>query len=151
MQHRPIRAILRRACLLLLAAVASACDSGPQVETLIRPGFLNFAGQEREPEVISGPARVGRPIEVRFVTWGSSSCEYPHSDEVDVDGLDAVVTTLDKTYLRPCILTLDTLPHLARVTFDEPGEARITIRGWRGLGGLEGEDYEQTLTVTVSE
>lgn len=136
-----------------LVILASACDSSSDEETVIRPGYLVFTDKVSEI-VVSGPARVGRPVTIGFVTWGSSSCEEPYSDEVVVDGLDAVVTTLDKTYIRPCIYTLDPLSHAVRLTFDEPGEARITVKGWLwngGLSDLDGEDYEMTLGITVAD
>lgn len=153
--HHFYRSLRNIGALFLLIFLAPACDSSrTDEETVIRPGYLVFTDKVSEITILNGPARVGRPVTASFVTWGSASCEEPYSDEVAVNGLNAVITTMDKTYVRPCAYVLNSLPHVVRLTFDEPGEARITAKGWlwrNGLDGLSGEDHEITLDITVTD
>lgn len=103
-------------------------------------------------EVIDAPdnATVNQPITLTINTYGSSSCTTPDGARVEVNGLTATITPLDRVP-RPnsdvaCTADLAARPHSVEVTFAEAGDAVIRVVGAGGEGVQTIK--EQRITVT---
>lgn len=142
---------LRLVCLLMLSACClSACGLPKALTTEQVVGSI--PNDTPASEVIQAPATaaVNQPITLTINTYGSSSCTTPDGAQVEVDGLTATITPLDRVP-RPnsnvaCTADLAARPRTVTVTFAEPGEALIRVIGQ----GFENAQTikEQRMTIT---
>lgn len=81
---------------------------------------------------VPGSARVGVPFSITVATIGSSNCIRPMSASLHVDQLAASVYPFDLRYVGAGANCLDDAvlhPRSATITFQEPGEATVTVVG----------------------
>ncbi|HEY0735723.1 MAG TPA: hypothetical protein VGD69_12505 [Herpetosiphonaceae bacterium] len=140
---------LRRVFLLMLCACClSACTATQPFTTQQVVGSI--PNDTPESEVIKAPATaaVNQTITLTVNTYGSSSCTTPDGARVEVNGLTATITPLDRIPRGDvaCTSDLAARPHTVEVTFAEAGEAVIRVIGQ----GFENAQTvkEQRITIT---
>lgn len=107
---------------------------------------------DRFPElaVIHAPPSVpvNQPITLTVMTYGSSSCTTSDGAAIDVTGLVATITPLDRIPRGSvaCTADLASHPRAVQLTFGAPGEATIRVIG-RTFDGAR-TLRETTLTIT---
>lgn len=104
--------------------------------------------------------QVGEVVNVEVVTLAPSACWREDGAEVSAEGNHVRVTAWDRMEgppEAPCALLLGELPRQVQVSFPEPGEGVIALRGRRVVGMDDvqdpntGEEHEIEVTVVVVE
>ncbi|MEM6430985.1 MAG: hypothetical protein AAF708_17240 [Deinococcota bacterium] len=118
-------------CLFGLLAACSGSSTGI--------GVIEYGGSGGLPINIDLPetAMRGEAIQLTLNTYGS--CTTPARTEVQIKGLEAIVTPYDTvsrgTSTSPCPLGIRTLEHTATLTFNQVGTATVTVRGRNNFRG----------------
>lgn len=101
---------------------------------------------------IPGTYSVGEPVTVTIETYGEWNCTAFGETVIErVSPLVVEVTPVDLyVILKPneaCTLRPKLLRHVVSISFDEPGEARIVVRGRRLPGGAWWTDAGEVVLV----
>lgn len=163
--RRPSRrtplAAVAAAIVLSLAAIACGDATGPNA---VSRGILRFevaevADTEGPSGVTEGSieapdrVQVGETFIATVTTIGLNGCWRPVDEEVSMEGLAAEIVPFD-TDARDedlaCTTALASLEHSVELSFDQPGEAVLTVQGRRVIGKTQDESEPLTLETTVS-
>jgi hypothetical protein len=111
---------------LLLGCRQAATASPPTAQIAI--GTIDAGGTL--DHVITGPTTgsVGERLLLTVSTFGNA-CIAEAGADVVVRGLEATVTPYDQEYQGVCAEILKANPRTVAVVFDQPGEARVRVRG----------------------
>jgi hypothetical protein len=135
----------------------SACtptDTSDTIQNILNSGTTNrvvgLIPIDRFPEleVLHVPVEViaNQPFTVTVITHDSSSCTISDGAEVELVGLIATITPMDRKKPGPCTLDLALHPRDVQLSFSEPGRATIRIVG-QNFDGVP-TVTEQLITVT---
>lgn len=84
--------------------------------------------------VIESPTtvKVGQSFDITVQTYGPDGCWSDDGTTVSISGLSATVTPFDRKSGELCTHAPVEITHVASLTFNQPGEAQITIKGRDG-------------------
>lgn len=150
MMMRMQRGALLGAWVVVAAACANPTDSNVRVQDSMGmvEWYESHAALEANADplwpdpgtaLIEAPDEVdaGVPFDIVVRTLGLSGCWSALRTEVVLQSARATILPIDRDRSDPdtaCTLVLQALRHDARLVFDDPGPARIVVRGRRVLG-----------------
>lgn len=136
---RVVQSVLSLAVLLL---VGTGCDTNSTQGFSIEPGLIIDFGRPVKMTIngtvvasrdegirdVVPIVRAGVPFDVTTSPMGGS-CDYPSRSIVTMSGRVATVAVRDSIAYETCDYYLREHPRTDRITFAEPGEATVVIRG----------------------
>lgn len=137
-----------RASLALLALATAACPSafGPDRER--RPAVIELSPGDPVKVVVPATVTAGTPFEVRVTTYGGG-CHGRGPTEVSVSGSVALVEPFQLVPADDdlvCTMELRIEENVGTVRFDQPGTARVVVRGYSSVS-RQVIDVERTVRV----
>ena len=126
--------------LAFAASLGAGCGGDPSSPDHVALAGILEMGDSPARVDIPGTYSIGEPVTVTVDTYGEWNCTSFGETVVErVSPLVVEVTPVDLyEVLEPgeaCTLRPKDLRHVASISFDRPGEARIVVRGRRLSGG----------------